>query len=122
MAQKTVIVGLQGNTVTKDPDPVVAEHNTKPTIVWTAEDESRIESIESIHIEWTFPHQPTPVTPKVWKVLNPNSVKKTYQYTMEVKLAGSGRILIDPEIQNEGQNGGAGDDKPPKPGGKGKLK
>lgn len=106
MANKTVIVGLQGNTVTKDPETVVAEHKTKPTIVWTAEDEPRIERIVSIHIGdgWPSP-QPTSVTPKVWEVLNPNGFKKTYNYTVEVELSGSGRILTDPEIQNEGQNG-----------------
>lgn len=109
MPQKTVTVGLQGNTVTKEPDRVVAEHGSRPTIVWTAEDEPRIEAITKIQIldGWPSP-QPRQVTPKVWEVLNPNGFKATYNYEIEVRLTGSGRILVDPEIENEGQNGGGG--------------
>ena len=112
MSQKTVYVRVQGNTVTKTPEKVVASKGTKPTIVWTAEDEPRIERIVSIVIgdDWPSP-QPNQVTPKVWQVLDPNGFKKTYTYGITVELTGSGRVLTDPEIENEGQGGG--DDIPP---------
>ena len=105
MEEKIVVVGLQGTRVTKVPDTVVAERQTRPRITWTAVAEPAIERITSIVIGdgWPF-DQPSAVSPKVWQVENPNSFRRTFTYEITVETANA-ELTEDPEIENMGQNG-----------------
>ncbi|MCP3957657.1 MAG: hypothetical protein GY719_07360 [bacterium] len=108
MADIIVEVGLQGNNITLSKNPIVARKGKKPEILWTAENEAKITQILDIHIKSPWPpgQQPTPVTAKVWSVLNPNGFKHTYKYDISVKTKSNKTIVWDPEIENQGQNGG----------------
>ena len=113
MADITVEVGLQGTTITLSPDPIVALQGRQPQIKWTAENDHRITEILSIQIQdWPTP-QPQPTSNRrVWTVLNSNGCRQRFKYDIKVQAGGGLTFELDPEIDNQGQNGSP----PPPPG------
>jgi len=107
----TVNVGYSSSkkTLTFDPDPVVAEKFSKPTITWVPN--SPVADITGIDIQSDWIHGPgNPRQParkgggsKDWTVFNPNGSVKTYKYAVTATLDDGSSITVDPEIDNRGQ-------------------